>query len=124
MSDYYHDDVFEYLADDCITIRASFDVPVILLGDFNSRVGTLTDIEYDFVYDETQREENPSLLYFETHDLINRVNKDTHLNNNGKKLIELCKMSDLKIANGRMGKDRNQIIRVIHQRVKVPLTMP
>ena len=34
------------------------------------------------------------------------MNKDGYTNNNGNKLIESCKMSDLKIANGRIGKDR------------------
>ena len=34
------------------------------------------------------------------------MNKDGYTNNNGNKLIELCKMSYLKIANGRIGKDR------------------
>ena len=34
-SDYYDDDVFDFLADDITTIKATYDVPVILLGDFN-----------------------------------------------------------------------------------------
>ena len=33
------------------------------------------------------------------------MNKYVYTNNNGNKLIELCKMSDLKIANGRLVKD-------------------
>ena len=37
---------------------------------------------------------------------MNRVNMDAYVNNNGKRLIELCKMSDLKIANGRIGRDK------------------
>ena len=38
---------------------------------------------------------------------MNRVNKDTYVNKNGKQLLELCKMSDLKIVNGRIGRDRD-----------------
>ena len=106
MSDYYHDDVFDFLADDIITIKATYNVPVILLGDFNSRVGTQTDLQYDCVHDGSHFEDNPSFLYFENHNLVNRINKDTHVNKIGKQLIELCKMSDLKIANGRIGRDR------------------
>ena len=34
------------------------------------------------------------------------MNNDGYTTNNGNKLIELCKMSDLKIANVRLGKDR------------------
>ena len=37
---------------------------------------------------------------------MNRVNMDAYVNNNGKRLIELCKMSDLKIANGRICRDK------------------
>ena len=33
------------------------------------------------------------------------MNKDGYTNNNRNKLIELGKMSDLKIANGRIGKE-------------------
>ena len=36
--------------------------------------------------------------------LLERMNKDGYTNNNGNKLIELYKMSDLKIANGRLGR--------------------
>ena len=39
-------------------------------------------------------------MYFEEHNLMNRVNMDAYVNNNGKRLIELCKMSDLNMVNG------------------------
>ena len=75
-SDYYHDDVFDLLADDIVTIKATYDVPVILLGDFNSRVGTQTDIQYDCIHGGSNLEDNMSFLYFENHDLINgRIRK-------------------------------------------------
>ena len=37
---------------------------------------------------------------------MNRVNMNAYVNNHGKRLIELCKMSDLKIASGRIGRDK------------------
>ena len=37
MSDYYHDYVFDYLTNDIITIKFSYDVPIILLRNFNSK---------------------------------------------------------------------------------------
>ena len=40
------------------------------------------------------------------YNIIERANRDKYINKNGKKLIELCKMSDLKIVNGRIGKDK------------------
>ena len=41
--------------------------------------------------------------------LIRRIfliekNKDKHMDRNGKKIIDFCKMSDMKILNGRIGK--------------------
>ena len=50
--------------------------------------------------------QDPLFFFFEKHGLLERVNKDGYTNNNGNKLIELCKMSDLKITNYRLGKDR------------------
>ena len=46
-SDYHHEDIYAFLADDIITIKATLDVPIILLGDFNSRVDLKTDYEYE-----------------------------------------------------------------------------
>ena len=106
-SDYYNDDVFDFLADDIITVKATYDVPIILLGDFNSRVGTQTDIQCELTHDGLNFDNNPHLPFFENHNLMNRVNKDTYVNKNGKQLLELCKMSDLKIVNGRIGRDRD-----------------
>ena len=65
-----------------------------------------SDFEYESELEGLYLEQDPLLFFFEKHDLLERVNKDGHTNNNGNKLIELCKMSDLKIANGRLCKDR------------------
>ena len=35
------------------------------------------------------------------------MKEDRYLNNNGSKLIELCKISYLKIVNGRVGRDKH-----------------
>ena len=46
MSDYYHDDIYDFLADDIVSIKATFDIPIILLGDFNSRTGIAINFEH------------------------------------------------------------------------------
>ena len=46
LSDYYHDDIYDFLADDIVSIKVTFDIPIILLGDFNSRTGIATDFEH------------------------------------------------------------------------------
>ena len=45
MSVHYHDDIFDQLSDDIITIRAKYNVFIMLLVDFNSRVGRKSDFE-------------------------------------------------------------------------------
>ena len=94
-SDYYHDDIYDGFVDDIITIKATFKTPVILMGDFNLRTGVAPDFEQMPENECSIFEESPSSIYFDTLNISNRVNKDKCLNDNGKKLIELCKISDL-----------------------------
>ena len=63
MSDYYHDYVFDYLTNDIITINSSYDVPIILLGDYNSRTNIATDFEDIFKHEGSILEENPHKLF-------------------------------------------------------------
>ena len=46
MSEHYHGDIFDQLSDDIITIRAKYNVSIMLLDDFNSRVGLKSDAVY------------------------------------------------------------------------------
>ena len=107
MSNYYHDYVFDYLTNDIITIKSTYDEPILLVGDFNSRTNIVTYFEDIFEHEGSILEENPHKLFFENPGIINRANEDKYLNNNGRKLIELCKISDLKIVNGRVGRDKH-----------------
>ena len=77
------------------------------MGDFNSRTGVAPDFEQMPENECSIFEESPSIFYFDTLNITNRVNKDKCLNHNGKKLIELCKISDLKIVNGRIGTEKS-----------------
>ena len=97
-SDYYHDDIYDCLVDDIITIKATFNTPVFLISDFNSRTGVAPDFEQMPENECSIFEGSPSIFYVDTLNITNRVNKDKCLNHNGKKLIELCKISYLKIV--------------------------
>ena len=88
------------------TIRAKYDVPTILMGDFNARTGTTSDFELIYDYDKLFMDNDPYMIYFEKEDIFHRKNKDKHINRNGEKLIDFCKMSDMKILNGKIGKDK------------------
>ena len=106
-SDYYSHDIFEHVYLDIL----SFDLPVCMMGDFNSRTGTYDDI-FDFneyvARNEGLEEMNTN---FNENCILNnggnlsRCNEDSTLNNHGRKLLDLCQALDLLIVNGRFGKD-------------------
>ena len=55
------EDVFEYLSNDIITINAVYNVPILLVGYFNSRTGNLTDLERNFDHGGSNIEIDPFL---------------------------------------------------------------
>ena len=85
MSEYYHEDVFEYLSNDIITINAVYNVPILLVGDFNSRTGNLTNLERNFDHGGSNIEIDPSSAYLEKHNILHRNTMDKEINKNGKK---------------------------------------
>ena len=89
MSDHYYDCVFEYFTYYIITIKSSNDVPIILLGDFNSKTSIETYFKDIFEHKGSILKENPHQLFFEKQGVINRANEDKHLNNNDRQLIKL-----------------------------------
>ena len=40
---YHHHDICSDIAQDLITLKSDFDIPVCLIGDFNARTGLLDD---------------------------------------------------------------------------------
>ena len=84
----------------------------MIIGDFNSRTGTANEIMLldndDIVLDSS---------YFKYPDVLNtlkylnmpvkRSNVDKSTNRNGDNLVDLCKVQELVIVNGRIGADKN-----------------
>ena len=103
-------DTFELLSDKLSELYNKGDI--ILIGDMNARTGNLTDIELD-----SDVEDDENLLYTEinaiTSDdltqnnmLINRHSEDKGYNSYGKRLVELCKVGNMVMLNGRAGSDK------------------
>ena len=106
-SDYYNKDIFEYMYLDIV----SFDMPLCLIGDFNSRVGKHNDIfDFDDYVARNEGLEATNIDFNENYVLnnggnLNRCNKDGNLNNHGRRLLDMCHSLDLIIVNGRFGQD-------------------
>ena len=110
-SKYHHSDIFGDLTSDIKYIKDKYEMPLMLVGDFNSRTGTLNDImllENDDVLDESNFEYLDILNFFNSTNVqIKRKNIDPKVDNNGRKLIEMCKLQELCILNGRAGADKD-----------------
>ena len=83
----------------------------MLAGDFNSRTGTLNEImllEQDDILDSSNFiHQNVESIFNDLGVPLMRTNADEEVNNNGRRLIEMCKLLELIIVNGRVGSDRN-----------------
>jgi hypothetical protein len=95
-------DIFEKLQED-ISLYSG-DGNVILAGDLNAKTNTMRDYVTDDGDSHTPI--NDSTLYI--HDShMDRQNQDPHaVDAQGKKLLELCKSSRIRILNGRTNGDR------------------
>ena len=82
-----------------------------IVGDLNSCTGQLNDImESDKYLDETLKDEQNDIFDNTSIDETTcpkRNNSDHVIDNNGKKLISMCKATDHIIANGRLHSDKN-----------------
>ena len=115
-SNYSNIDYFESLEAD-ILYFASHNYKFCLLGDFNAH--TNNELDFTCVDDNIQQSLNIGNaidnnvgfcpleeLFF----LKERHNSDlSHINNFGKRLLELCKSCGLCIGNGRLGRDRSLV---------------
>ena len=106
-STYHNDHIFNDISDDILRFQVEFDVPLILMGDFNARTATkndFTQFDNDITVDNVFRDESNFLRDL---NLQNRHSNDKVTNINGNLLLELCKSFDLRILNGRFGEDKN-----------------
>ena len=111
-SEHHTNTIYDDLSLDICNIKNKFDLPILLMGDFNSRTSNANDImmieSQDIILDAS------NFKYLNIINILNslgmpitRVNKDTKINNNGRRLTEMCKLQELCILNGRAGLDRN-----------------
>ena len=116
-SKYSSEEAFIELEDELVSFSRKYN-NVALVGDFNSRTGTLSDIvELDENLFEILNIDEVADFVNENVNVVNkftqkgiphqRYSEDkTNVNNYGRKLIELCKRCSLYIANGRLHCDK------------------
>ena len=93
-SSYFDPDTLPNLENDINLFKR--DYFVVLAGDFNARTG----VEHDFInYDNCNLA--PGGISPPTTIIRPRKSFDTHINDLGKQLLEMCKSLDLRILNGR-----------------------
>ena len=88
------DRILEYSTND-------IDCDFLLAGDLNGRVADIPDYIVD---DNIKHLPVPENLYDTNTSLLSdRYNEDAVVNDHGRKILELCKMCNLRIMNGRVG---------------------
>lgn len=88
---------------------------VVLMGDFNARTSNISEIMYADTFLCNQMGIDPNLLnemdnseYLNESRHCSRTNQDNKTNSYGIKLIEMCKVNNFLIANGRVGSDKDK----------------
>ena len=111
-SKYHNNTIYDELSLDINNIKNKYDLPILLMGDFNSRTSNANDIMMIEAQDNILDASN--FKYPNFVNVLNslgmpvkRTSKDTTINNNGRSLIKMCKLQELCILNGRAGLDRN-----------------
>ena len=79
------------------------DCKFLICGDFNAMTGDLKD----YVSDDDSRHIYPLPEDYTADEQLPRKNKDTVVNSSGRLLLDFCKGTGLRIANGRVGQDAN-----------------
>ncbi|MEW8545054.1 MAG: reverse transcriptase family protein [Candidatus Thiodiazotropha sp.] len=94
-------DLYEILENDISKYKN--EGKILVTGDLNSRTGLHEQFSDVLEYDRYIVSGIDEYVWYE--DIPKRVNKDCVLDFNGKRLLELCKTTELLIANGRIGQD-------------------
>lgn len=113
-SKYYNEDDLVALEEETTSACSKYDY-VYLTGDFNAQTANMRDFtcadrSLDKYLDLDQDTVNffDQVSFLENNNIsTDRVSLDKKKNNNGHRIIELCKNNNMFLLNGRYGKDKN-----------------
>ena len=97
-SRYHKPNLIEDIGLDILNVCEN-ESPILLIGDMNARTSKIND------YSTINKHEITNSLIEDNHPKIERKNCDLQINQEGIKLINLCKSFDLMILNGRTNGD-------------------
>jgi hypothetical protein len=84
-------------------VNQNSDARFLLVGDLNAR----TSDRFDYIVDDMSEHVPLPDDYIVDVPVCSRASRDTVINSNGTRLLELCKSTGLRIVNGRKGTDAN-----------------
>ena len=113
-SRFLNEDEFEIFQNEITDMSCNFDY-IYLAGDWNAQTANLADYTTgdDFLSKHFDFDDELSSFYHQKAALeklgieVNRKSMDNKRNNNGFKLLDICKNNNLSILNGRFGADKN-----------------
>ena len=113
-SRFLNEDEFEIFQNEITDMSCNFDY-IYLAGDWNAQTANLADYTTggDFLSKHFDFDDELSSFYHKKAALeklgieVNRKSMDNKRNNNGFKLLDICKNNNLSILNGRFGADKN-----------------
>ena len=101
-SPYADKTIFETIQNEIADINATYgECQIIITGDLNARTGIAEDsLPNTTVHGESYiNDQNPDIF-------VQRFSCDKEINTYGRSLLNMCKITSLKILNGRCGADR------------------
>ena len=111
-SRFFNEDEFELFEQEIASAMSSYK-NVCTMGDFNAQTSDLADytIADSFLTDQFDFDQE-TIKFFDQRNIlekhgiqVERVSSDKKKNNNGHRLVDLCKNNNIFILNGRYGKD-------------------
>ena len=103
----YNIDVFDVVQQHIERFSALGTVSVI--GDINGRVGIESDFILDDILDENLQDNINFIDYVKDDIFTDRLSEDLKVQNSfGRRILELCKSTGLRICNGRFGVDSSK----------------